>query len=174
MTLTTSQLDSLPAAEAAFKLAACCGSTAWVAGMLAFRPFCTSDNVFAAAEEVAGYLTQTDWLEAFSHHPRIGGQNAVAAVSSTAATWSSGEQFASSTARGEVQAALAVANAEYEQRYGFVFIVCADGRSAEEILHALRARLRNERDTEIDHAAHEQRQITRLRLEKLLSGTGLS
>jgi 2-oxo-4-hydroxy-4-carboxy-5-ureidoimidazoline decarboxylase len=169
MTITIATLDTMPEAEAAFKLAACCGSTKWVSRMLARRPFGSRDQLFKAATQVAGTLTEADWLEAFSHHPRIGQRISNAVVSTTAESWSTGEQSAASNATIAVRAALANANAEYEERHGFIFIICASGRSAEEILAAVRSRMHNQRADEILIAANEQQQITRLRLEKLIS-----
>jgi len=168
MTLTLAQLDTMPEAEAAFKLAACCGSSKWVSGMVARRPFHTREKLLTAADEVSLTLHPTDWLEAFEHHPRIGEKKAGAMVSVTAADWSSGEQSASSRTSEDTRAALIDANAEYEKKFGFIFIICANGRSAQEILAALRERLTNEPDAEIFIAAREQQQITRLRLEKLV------
>lgn len=168
MTLTLAQLDTMPEAEAAFKLAACCGSSKWVSGMVSRRPFATREKLLAAADEIAMTLHPKDWLEAFEHHPRIGERQAGAMVSATAADWSQGEQSASSRATEDTRAALIEANAEYETKFGFIFIICANGRSAGEILVALRDRLANEPDAEIFIAAREQQQITRLRLEKLV------
>jgi 2-oxo-4-hydroxy-4-carboxy-5-ureidoimidazoline decarboxylase len=168
MTLTLAQLDTMPEAEAAFKLAACCGSSKWVAGMLARRPFQSREKLMAVADEVSLTLHPTDWLEAFSHHPRIGEQRAGAPVSAVASDWSKGEQSAASRATEDTRAALAEANAEYEKKFGFIFIICANGRRADEILAALRERLSNGPDAEIFIAAREQQQITRLRLEKLV------
>ena len=168
MTLTLAQLDTMPEAEAAFKLAACCGSSKWVSGMVARRPFHTRDKLLAASDEISLTLHSSDWLEAFAHHPRIGEKQAGAIISATAADWSKGEQSASSRASEDTRAALIEANAEYEKKFGFIFIICANGRSAEEILGALRERLVNEPDAEIFIAAREQQQITRLRLEKLV------
>lgn len=168
MTLTLAQLDNMLEAEAAFKLAACCGSSKWVAGMVAHRPFQTRERLLAAADEIALTLQPADWLEAFEHHPRIGERQAGAIVSATAADWSRGEQSASSRASEDTRAALIEANAEYEKRFGFIFIICANGRSAEDILAAVRERASNEPDAEIFIAAREQQQITRLRLEKLV------
>jgi len=144
----------------------------WIAGMLSHRPFCTRDNLFRAAEVVEGDLNQADWLDAFSHHPRIGEQQAVAAVSDTAAHWSSAEQSAATATSEDVQAALAEANIAYEMRFGFIFIICASGRTSEEILAELRARMHNELNEEIFNAALEQQRITRLRLEKLIKTSG--
>jgi 2-oxo-4-hydroxy-4-carboxy-5-ureidoimidazoline decarboxylase len=168
MTLTLAQLDTMPEAEAAFKLAACCGSSKWVSGMVSRRPFHSRAKLLAAADEVALTLQSADWLDAFAHHPRIGEKKAGAMVSATAADWSKGEQSASSRSSEDTRAALVEANAEYEKKFGFIFIICANGRSAEEILVALRERLSNEPDAEIFIAAREQQQITRLRLEKLV------
>lgn len=168
MTLSLAQLDTMPEAEAAFKIAACCGSSKWVASMVSRRPFHSRDKLLAAADEIALTLQSADWLEAFEHHPRIGERLAGAIVSVTAADWSKGEQSASSRPSEDTRAALLEANAEYEQKFGFIFIICANGRRADAILVALRERLSNEPDAEIFIAAREQQQITRLRLEKLV------
>lgn len=168
MTLTLAQLDTIPEAEAAFKLASCCGSSKWVAGMVARRPFGTREKLLAVADEIALTLQPSDWLEAFEHHPRIGQTHSGSIISATAALWSKGEQSAASKASEDTRAALIEANAEYEKRFGFIFIICAQGRGADEILTAVRERLANEPDAEIFIAAREQKQITRLRLEKLI------
>ena len=172
MTLTIAQLDALPAAEAAFKLAACCGSKTWIAHMVAKRPYGSREGLFAAADDVARTLQHGDWLDAFAHHPRIGERNAAAQVSADAASWASSEQSAANASGRDVQAELAAANAEYEKRFGFIFIISASGRSAEEILAALRERLKNNSDAELFIAAREQQKITRLRLERLVPKAG--
>ncbi|MEP6729850.1 MAG: 2-oxo-4-hydroxy-4-carboxy-5-ureidoimidazoline decarboxylase [bacterium] len=174
MTLTLAQLDTMPDAESAFTLAACCGSSTWVAAMVARRPFGSRETLLAVAEEVGLALQPSDWLDAFAHHPRIGERQPASLVSATAANWSQGEQSASSMSSEDARAALREANAEYEQRFGFIFIICANGRSANEILAALRDRLTNEPDAEMFIAAREQRQITRQRLEKLIPAARLS
>ena len=172
MTITVARLDAMPVAEAAFKLAACCGASKWVAGMLAQRPFGSRDRLFEVSDEIAHTLAEPDWLEAFSHHPRIGQRRSNSAVSTTAESWSTGEQSAVVTASTEVRAALVDANDKYESRFGFIFIICANGRSAEEILAMLEVRMTNERAEEVLVAAREQQRITRLRLEKLLLPNG--
>ncbi len=169
MKLTIAQLDEMSDHEVAFKLAACCGASKWVSGMLARRPFGSRDGLFTASEAVAATLSQDDWLEAFSHHPRIGQRISNAVVSTTAESWSTGEQSAVTTASSEIRAQLADANAEYEHRFGFIFIISASGRNADEILAALRQRLSNQMANEIKIAAAEQRKITRLRLERLIA-----
>ena len=168
MTLTLAQLDAMPDTEAAFKLAACCGSSTWVAAMVARRPYRTRDELLAVSDDVARSLGPEDWLEAFAYHPRIGERKSAATASSVAAAWAAGEQNASSTASIATREALALANVEYEQRYGYIFIICALGRSADEILAELRRRIKNEPDAELAIAAAEQQQITRQRLEKLI------
>ena len=172
MTITLEQLNEMPEAEAAFKLAACCGSSKWVAGMLRQRPFASRTALLDAADAMADRLERADWLEAFTHHPRIGERNSNAVVSTTAESWSTGEQSAVATADTTIRADLVAANAAYEQRFGFIFIIRAAGRGAKEILAALRERMTNEPGAEVFIAAREQREITRLRLEKLLTPEG--
>jgi OHCU decarboxylase len=168
MTVTLAQLDTISEAEAAFKLAACCGSSKWVAGMVSRRPFGSREKLLASADEIGLTLQSSDWLEAFAHHPRIGERQSASSVSSIAADWSMGEQSASTKASQDTRAALLEANAEYEKRFGMIFVIFASGRSADDILTALRERLVNEPDAEIFIAAREQRKITRLRLEKMV------
>ncbi len=172
MTITIAQLDTIPEAEAAFKLAACCGSSRWVAGMINRRPFGSREALLDASDHVARDLVARDWLEAFTHHPRIGELRAHSAVSPLAAGWSSKEQAAAAESSTALHDELALANVEYEKRFGFIFIICASGRSAAEMLAALRERLGNDPDAEIFIAAREQQQITRLRLEKLIAKEG--
>ena len=168
MTLTIAEFDALRDAEAAFKLAACCGASRWVAEMLKRRPFGTRAALIAASDDVAVLLNDSDWLEAFAYHPRIGQRRSNAAVSTTAESWSTGEQSAVSNASSEIRAAIKDGNDEYEQKFGFIFIISAAGRSAEQILAALRQRMSNAPNEEIRVAAREQQLITRLRLEKLV------
>jgi len=169
MTITVAQLDTMPETEAAFKLATCCGSSKWVAEMVRRRPFQTCDEVLRVADEIADTLDGDDWLEAFAHHPKIGEGKARASVAPTAAEWSAGEQAAVGRVSGAVRDTLTAANMEYEKKFGFIFIIRANGRSADDILSALLARLGNTSEEEMAIAAQEQRKITRLRLEKLLA-----
>ena len=168
MTLSLPELDALPISEAAPLLAACCGAPAWIRGMLARRPFGTRQALFDAAEHVAATLSPDDWLAAFAHHPRIGEQQAAVAVSDTARGWAAGEQRDALASGATLAEAVREAQRHYETRFGYIFIICASGRSAAEILAALRLRLRNTPDAELLVAAGEQRRITRLRLEKLV------
>jgi 2-oxo-4-hydroxy-4-carboxy-5-ureidoimidazoline decarboxylase len=153
-------LDAMPESQAKELLRQCCGSSRWVAAMVARRPFGSRETVLAAADEIWASLNGDDWREAFAHHPRIGEQttNSVAAK----------EQSGVSGAADDVRQALAKANRDYEQRFGYIYIVCATGKSAEEMLAIAKGRLQNDPDTELRVAAEEQRKITRLRLQKLL------
>jgi OHCU decarboxylase len=136
--------------------------------MVTRRPFFSRDAVLRAADDEWNSLDERDWLEAFSHHPRIGETTAAAGGGPTARAWSASEQSAVASASDEMRIGLARLNDEYEERFGFIYIVCAAGRSAGELLEFARKRMHNDRDTELRVAAEEQRKITRLRLEKLL------
>ena len=137
--------------------------------MTSARPFTALEDLLARADSVWWSLNQEDWLEAFRAHPKIGEQKAAAAQSEQAQNWSKQEQSETAGAAEATRAALAAGNQEYEERFGFIFIVCATGKSSAEMLAILTRRLQNEPETELPVAAEEQRRITRLRLEKLLT-----
>ncbi len=168
MTLTLAGLNLLPRPEAAEQLRACCGSPRWVEIMVARRPFASIDALLSAADEAWREAGPVDWDEAFAHHPKIGQPTAAAPVSATARRWSEGEQGTAARAGPAAQAALAEANAAYERRFGRIYIVCAAGRSAEELLADLAVRLKNDPGSELAVALEEQRKITRLRLRTLV------
>jgi 2-oxo-4-hydroxy-4-carboxy-5-ureidoimidazoline decarboxylase len=155
--------------EAAQDILSCCGSEAWARGLVARRPFPDEASLIAAADEIWRGLPAHDWLEAFAKHPRIGERKAPPAASTQSASWSAQEQHSVAAAAVSVQSALAEANREYEQRFGRVFIVCATGKSAPEMLYTLQHRLQNDDATELQEATEEQRKITNLRLKKWLS-----
>ena len=141
-----------------------CGSTRWVDRMMQRRPFGNDARLlFAARNEWFG-LTEADWLEAFSHHPRVGDRASLAARFPATHDLSAKEQARVGGADADVIAALAEANEAYFNRFGFIFIVCATGKTAEEMLALLRSRLPNERSAELRIAAEEQARITALRL----------
>ena len=165
---TADALNAMSDADAAAAFGACCGSSAWVAKMLSGRPYEDANQVLVNADVIARELDPADWLEAFAHHPRIGERKAAAAVSPVAAAWSAGEQAGVDHAAGSVQDALVIANAEYAERFGFIFIVCAAGLTAESMLALLQERINNAADVELSIAAREQQKITQLRLRKLL------
>lgn len=136
--------------------------------MVVRRPFGSLDRVLSAADNVWRSLGPDDWREAFSHHPRIGELRGGTQQSERGAVWAAGEQSGVGSAPDDTRAALVSANREYEQRFGYIYIVCASGKTAEELLADATDRLRNDPDVELAVAAEEQRKITRLRLEKLL------
>ena len=162
-------LNELSEADARKALLDCCGATKWASEMLALRPFADANHLLKSADRIWAALGPEDWLEAFRHHPPIGGSKAEKKQSKAARSWSSGEQSRAQLASDETRAQLAEANRAYHAKFGNVFLICATGKSAEEILEQARARLSNDADTECRIAAEEQRKITRLRLEKLLA-----
>jgi OHCU decarboxylase len=161
--------NELSAREAAEEILVCCGSTAWANAIAARRPFADETALVAASDEIWMHLTARDWMEAFSKHPRIGERKSPEVASGQSAAWSAQEQQNVTTAGEAAQADLMTGNLEYERRFGRVFIVCATGKSAHEILAILQRRLRNDDATELREAAEEQRKITNLRLRKWLS-----
>ncbi len=161
-------LNELPSPRAAELLQACCGSKRWVTRMLNARPFDDSSQMMNRAAEIWDGLEASDYLEAFAAHPRIGDKEALRSKFS-ADRWAGGEQAGASGASGRVLDELAVANQSYQDRFGHIFIVCATGKSADEMLAALRVRLENSPEVELGVAAAEQARITRLRLEKMLA-----
>jgi OHCU decarboxylase len=167
VTLTLAQLNALPPAAAERELLSCCGSRAWARQVAAARPFADVESLLDAASRIWSSLSTEDWLEAFSKHPRIG-ERASRGSADVEREWSEGEQSRARDGAPAVLAELAMANAEYENRFGHVFLICASGRSADEILDEARERLNNDPEREIHVAAEEQRRITHLRLRKLL------
>ena len=167
--MTIEELDALSKERAREELERCCGATRWIDSMIAARPFGSKEGLLAAADRADAALSDDDWLEAFRHHPRIGDIDSLRKKFASTAAWASGEQAGTASASEEVLQGLAEGNARYEDRNGFIFSVCATGKSASEMLAILNERLGNDRATELRIAAGEQAKITRLRLEKLLS-----
>lgn len=132
------------------------------------RPFDEMDALLRTADRIWWGLDASDWLEAFGHHPKIGERQAAQKLSEEARVWSEEEQAGVRAAAQTTMTELEAANREYERRFGFIFIVCASGRTTEEMLATLKERLKNETDKELHVAAEEQRRITHLRLKKLL------
>jgi len=165
------KLNRLGAEEARAALLACCGSTRWAAEVAALRPFWDVGQLLNIAGRVWRELGREDWLEAFGAHPKIGESKAAQETGEEARRWSEGEQSGARAAEAETLDALAEANRVYEERFGHIFIVCATGKTAAEMLSLLRQRLGNDHEAELHVAAEEQRRITQLRLEKLLSSS---
>ncbi|HEV7508186.1 MAG TPA: 2-oxo-4-hydroxy-4-carboxy-5-ureidoimidazoline decarboxylase [Thermoanaerobaculia bacterium] len=159
MSADLDRLNSLPAGEAAETLLACCGSRSWARRVVESRPFQDLADLREKSDAIWRSLGGEDWREAFAAHPRIGDKGS---------RWSEQEQAAARDADAETLAKLIAANREYEARFDHIFIVCATGKSATEMLSLLRHRLDNDREIELHIAAEEQRKITNLRLEKLL------
>jgi len=158
------EADIQPAMDA---MLACCGARQWAAAMVGRRPIASVAELSATADRIWSTMRESDWFQAFACHPRIGEQNA-AHASRKSAAWSRQEQSSAAIAAECVLSELAAGNALYEQRFGFTYIVCATGKSAEEMLAILRRRLAGDRAAELAEAAEQQRQIMQIRLGKWL------
>jgi len=167
--MTLDDLNALAPAARAEALATCCGAAAWVATLNEQFPFASPAALYEAAERVWDNLGEADWREAFAHHPKIGDVDALREKFASTAAWAAGEQGAVRQASQETLEALATGNDAYERKFGYIFIVCATGKSADEMLALLQARLPHELAEEIHVARREQAKITRLRLQKLLA-----
>ncbi len=163
-------LNSLSAGEAANELLQCCGSKRWARQMAYARPYENFADVITHAHETWWSLDRDDWLEAFRSHPKIGEKKAAESVSAQSKHWSGQEQAGVNTASTETTNALATLNRAYEQKFGFIFIICATGKTSDQMLAALRERLEHDVAEELPVAAAEQNKITELRLKKLLTG----
>ena len=166
--MTLVELNQLPEQEAQHAFMQCCTSTIWVKNMVNARPFKTVQALYGSADLAWQGLSESDYLEAFDGHPKIGDVNSLRAKYANTKELASGEQGAVNVASEQVLQALSVGNDEYFDKFGFIFIVCATGKSAEEMLMLLQQRLPNEKATELMNAAEEQRKIFHIRLEKLL------
>jgi allantoicase len=162
-------LNWLTAEEAAQELRQCCGSKQWAEKISIDRPYSTIAGLITHADRVWWSLTHNDWLEAFRSHPKIGEKKASDNVSAQSRHWSGQEQAGVTSASQEAVDSLAALNSAYEQKFGFIFIICATGKSSAEMLAALQERLQHDTDTELRLAAAEQAKITGLRLKKLLT-----
>jgi len=165
--MTLDELNGLDKPALREALHGCCGSRAWVEKMMAVVPVMSLHDLLHAASKAWHACGQEDWKEAFGHHPRIGDLDTLKRKFS--GTGTSLEQAAALEASLLTLEALAEGNRVYEEKFGYIFIVCATGRSAEGMLGELRKRLDNDPGKEILIAMGEQEKITRLRLEKLLS-----
>jgi OHCU decarboxylase len=167
--VTLVEFNALPRYRAEDELLKCCGSKAWARILARRRPFLSIERLLKAASEVWWRLDPADWIEAFRAHPQIGQEQAAAHTTAQSQAWSAQEQSGMGRAGVGVTMGLEAANQEYVSKFGYIFIVCASGKGAEEMLAILRSRLSNSPEAEIRVAADEQNRITRLRLERLLS-----
>ena len=156
------ELNTLPEAQAENELLKCCGSQRWARAVAGRRPFKSKEDLHRTAEIEWLKLKYPDWLEAFSHHPRIGDR-------AKAQGFAKQEQSGANGASDATLLSLESLNRLYEEKFGFVFLIFATGKSADEMLGMLQRRLQNGRDVELKNAVTEQAKITRLRLEKLLA-----
>ena len=164
-------LNLLTDDEATKELLQCCGSKRWASATATGRPYDTLETLLATANDVWWSLDRSDWLEAFRSHPKIGEKKAAGKVSAQSQQWSGQEQSGIDEASNETVSSLAALNEAYEQKFGFIFIVCATGKTSDEMLTALRDRLQHDVDAELPIAAAEQSKITELRLKKLLTSS---
>ena len=157
-------LNALPADEAEREFLKCCGSRQWAREMTSNRPYDNLHVLIAQTDKTWWSLQPSDWLEAFHSHPKIGEKKA-------SSEWSRQEQSGVANASREAIEELSALNRAYEQKFGFIFIICATGKTSEEMLSALRERLEHETAVELSIAAAEQNKITELRLKKLLEAS---
>ena len=167
--MTLDELNGLSDKTAVAELTKCCGSHRWTAQMATGRPFENEDELFQQAEKVWFACTEPDWLEAFSHHPKIGDTASLEKKFSSTKEWAGNEQKGVESASKATIQRLSELNEVYEKRFGFIFIVCATGKSASEMLELLEARIGNDYREELDIAMREQHKITCIRLKKLLT-----
>jgi len=164
-----SRWNTLPADEAVREIFPCCGSGAWASGMAGSRPVQDVATLLATSDRIWRDLSPADWLEAFQSHPRIGETGRPSEASARFLDWSTQEQSRARKSRDSLKQAIAQGNREYEQRFHRIFIICATGKSADEILANLRQRLKNDEATELRELAEQQRQIALIRLRKWLA-----
>lgn len=150
--------------EALFK---CSGSSVWTDSMMMRWPYASGEDLIKCSEAAWSKLSDKDWLQAFAHHPKIGDLESLRQKFASTATWASGEQTSVTNASEETLRRLAEGNERYEEKFGYIFIVCATGKTAPEMLSILEERLPNQAGAEFEIACNEQKKITQLRMEKL-------
>ena len=166
--MTLHELNTLSKQQLIQELTKCCGSSAWVNKMLPFFPADDLVELLEDAEEQWFKCSEEDWKEAFAQHPKIGDVESLQKKFASTAQWTSAEQAGVNNASHQTLKALVEANKKYEDKFGYILIVCATGKPAEEMLDILQERLKNGPKDEIEIAADEQNKITKLRIEKLL------
>jgi 2-oxo-4-hydroxy-4-carboxy-5-ureidoimidazoline decarboxylase len=161
------EFQALPQELAEQTLLRCCGSKIWANQMAKTRPFQSLKNMHRDAVKTWESLHVQDWLEAFAHHPRIGDRKALATRFASTRNWSVIEQAGVVVAEEDVLDRLAYGNDNYTQRFGYVFLVCATGKTAIEILNFLEDRIKNSPEKELQIAQKEQQKIMSLRISKM-------
>ena len=166
--MTLESLNSLTISDANEQFETCCGAANWVEKMNQNRPFQNKDDLYQKAESIWYSLSSKDWLEAFTHHPKIGNIDSLRKKFHNTKSISKDEQSGINDAAESTLKDLAESNQLYQDKFGFIFIICATGKSADEMLALIKIRLNNNANAEMLNAAKEQNKITQLRLEKLL------
>ena len=167
--MTLTEFNGLILEQAKEELLKCCGSMNWLRAMLNQRPFSSKEEVEQKATQIWMNCDRNDYLEAFSHHPKIGDLDSLKEKFASTSDWASQEQGNVASAQQSTLEDLALANDQYLEKFGYIFIICATGKSASEMLAILQERLNNEPEEEIGIAMREQLKITIIRLNKLLS-----
>jgi 2-oxo-4-hydroxy-4-carboxy-5-ureidoimidazoline decarboxylase len=168
MTVTLDELNALPASEATEFFLSCCGSSAWAKEMVKGRPYSSMGKLLDAADRTWSASSPDQIREAFAHHPRIGETTSASSQSDIAKAFAKAEQAKVNLASSNVHDQMTLVNSAYEARFGYIYIVSAMGKTADDMLELARKRLRNDPERELRIAAAEQGKITRLRLKKLL------
>ncbi len=167
--MSIEELNNLSTDKANEEFFKCCGSATWASQLAHKKPFKNKAELINASNHIWANCSSQDGLEAFTHHPKIGDLKNLEKKFASTKEWAGGEQSGVNTATHNTLVALAEGNEAYEKKFGYIFIVCATGKTAEEMLALLKARLTNDATTELNIAMNEQNKITHIRLEKLLS-----
>lgn len=166
--MTIEELNKLSKEKAFEELFKCCGCTPWAQNLTDFRPFKSKEDLLRLSDMNWITCDSEEVLEAFLHHPKIGDLKSLEKKFASTKEWASGEQSGADVANHKTLTELAHGNIAYEKKFGFIFIVCATGKTADEMLTLLKARLVNDAATEINIAMNEQNKITHIRLNKLI------
>jgi len=169
MKMILENLNQLPAAEAKHTFMQCCTSSTWVKKMVEARPFSSALAIKKAANNAWQGLSEQDYFEAFEGHPKIGDVSSLRAKYANTKELAGNEQGLVKEANDDVLEVLSQGNSDYEEKFGFIFIVCATGKSAKQMSDLLQARLPNNKTQELVNAAEEQRKIFQLRIDKALA-----
>ena len=167
--MTIAEFDHLDTAQKRTLLMQCCGSATWANKIIAALPAEDLIDLLEIAEEQWYACTKEDWLEAFTHHPKIGDLSSLKEKFKETAHWAAGEQASVKQATESTLKELAEGNKAYEEKFGFIFIINATGKSAGDMLASLTTRLKNNAEEEVKIAMEEQLKITKQRLEKLFT-----
>jgi 2-oxo-4-hydroxy-4-carboxy-5-ureidoimidazoline decarboxylase len=167
--MSIEELNNLSIDQAREEFFKCCGSTKWAEQLANKRPFKNKEELINISDSIWSACSEQDGLEAFTHHPKIGDLKSLEKKFASTKEWAGGEQSGVNTATQDTLIALAKGNEAYEKKFGYIFIVCATGKTANEMLTLLNVRLKNDAATELKIAMNEQNKITHIRLEKLIA-----